>query len=130
MGACSARIFERGDAGRLIGICARRQPGVDISHLKDAVLSRVEISVEHAIIASELQLEAGTFLNLQGRPTEMRGQVMGRHSGEARHLPLHRNDRRLFGRGGLFGPRGAGCEEKDRGEGEAAHGQGMPARLL
>ena len=32
MGACSARIFERGDAGRLIGVGAGRRARIDIGH--------------------------------------------------------------------------------------------------
>ena len=59
LGARSARSFERGDAGRLIDVGARRQARVDVGDLAACRRSRrVEIGVEHAARAAELQLEA------------------------------------------------------------------------
>lgn len=113
MGAFSAWIFERGDAGRLIDVGARGQPCIDVGYDEDTVLPGVKIGVENAITATELQLEARPFLDLQGWPPEMGSKVTRRHSGQAGRLSLLRSDlRRLFGHGRRCRPRGAGRKEK------------------
>ena len=118
MGACSARIFERGNAGRLIGIGAGRGARIDIGHAKRSVLPRVEIGVEDAVAAAELQLDAVAFLNLKRRATEMPDQILGGEAGQARDLAL----RLELGDGGrglldrLLRAGGAGGEQEDRSE--------------
>lgn len=113
MGACSAWIFERGNAGRLIGIGARAKPRIDVGDDKDAVLARVQIGVEHAIIVAELELEADPLLDLESRLPKVRGQVPRRHAGETRRLAMGRNHLDgLLGSGRRRRPRGAGGKEK------------------
>ena len=49
LGAGSARVFERGDAGRLIHVGARRRARVDMGDAQRAAAARrIEIGVEHA----------------------------------------------------------------------------------
>ena len=132
MGAGSARIFERGDAGRLIGVDAGRKPRVNMGHHESAVLPGVEIGVEHAISPTELELEAAPFLDLERGASEMGRQVARRHAREARHLALrgprlnglHRRRRRLHR------PRGAAGEKQSGSEKQATHQRGMPARVI
>ena len=61
-------LFERGDAGGLIDVGARRRAGIDVgdraAHRRSG---RVEIGVEDAVRAAELQLEAGALADLQRR---------------------------------------------------------------
>ena len=126
MGARSARIFERSDAGGLIGIVARDGAGIDMRHSKDAVL-RVEIGVEHALAAAELELEASALVDLESRRSEMTDQLLRAHAGETSRLARLRN-----GLGGLFDrrlrTRGAAGEDQGRSEDDAAHARTMPAQ--
>lgn len=131
MGACSARIFKRGDAGRLIGVCTRKRASIDIGYAEASGLSRVEIGVENAVAATELQLEAPALAHLQCRRAEMTDQVLRRHTNEPGRLPL-RSRNRDWRRGGrwLLGSSGAGRKQQDgRGENYSAHGRRMPAAV-
>ena len=71
MGACSAWIFERGYAGRLIGVCAVWPARVDVRDSEHASALRVEIGVEHAIAAAELEFETRALADLQRGRSKM-----------------------------------------------------------
>ena len=125
MGLGSARIFQGGDAGRLIGVDARRQARIDMGDAQWAgCIVGIKICIEHAAPAAELQLEAGPFAHLKRRIAEMADKL---RSGEPEQpAGLARCDGR-----GSFGHRrlrrgGATGEEQGRGEDDAAHGATMP----
>src|SRR5688572_6041112 len=63
-------------------IAALRVAGVDMADARRAARGRIEVEVEHAIGAGELQLGALAFLDLQTRPAEMLDQLSGRHAVE------------------------------------------------
>lgn len=127
MGAGSARIFERQDAGRLISVRTRLGARIDVGDPECAVLRGIEVRVEHADLAAELQLEAGTFANLKRWASEMRDQLRRSKSDQlARGRPCHR------GRLGDFrlrrGARSeAGRKQQRKDENQATHGATMPA---
>lgn len=80
---------------------------------QNAVLPRVEIGVEHAIIVAELELEAGPFLDLERGASKVSREVPRRHSVETGHLAVDGNDgRRLCRRGLRRRLGGAGGEQK------------------
>ena len=80
MGArVSSAIRSDGDAGRLIDIAARRRARVDMGDASAPLpLDGIEIGVEHAAAAAELELEAGAFADLQRRVAEMADQLAAR----------------------------------------------------
>jgi hypothetical protein len=125
MGARSARIFERGDAGGLIGVVAGDGAGIDMGHSKDPVLG-VQIGIEHALAPAKLELEARAFVDLESRRAEMSDQLLRAHAGEAGRFARLRN-----GLGGLLDgllrARGAAGEDQGRSEDDAAHARTMPA---
>lgn len=80
---------------------------------ENAVLPGIEIGVEHAVIVAELELQASPLLDLESGPSEVSGEVLGRHPGEPSHLPMGRNDLDwLFGRGWRRRLGGAGRKEQ------------------
>ena len=86
MGARSAGVLEREDAGRLIDVDARRRARIDVGHAVAAAL-RIEIGVEDAAAAAKLKLEAVAFEDLKRGLSEMADQLIG---GEAEDLPRPR----------------------------------------
>lgn len=113
MGSRSARIFERGDAGRLIGVAACWCSRIDVGHDEGAVLAGIEIGIQHAIFPAELELEARSLLNLEGGTAEMGGQLGRRKAVEPRRMALHRSSlHRLHGRRSLLRPGGATGENE------------------
>jgi hypothetical protein len=68
MGAgATSDALKRADAGELIGVVAIGEPRVDMGDAlrTTAVQRRVEVGVEHAGAAAELQLQAPSFADLQ-----------------------------------------------------------------
>ena len=96
-----------------------------MGHPKDPIL-RVQIGIEHALAAAELELEAGAFVNLQSRRAEMTDQLLRAHAGEPSRFARLRD-----GLGGLLDgllrARGATSEDQGRSEDDAAHARTMPA---
>ena len=92
---------ERSDAGRLTGIGAGPEPGVDMGHSGDALsgCGWVKVGVEDARLGAKLQLEAVALADLQGWRAEALDQV-GR--GEADQVAAFLHNRRF----GLWGHRG------------------------
>ena len=111
MGACSAWIFERCDAGRLIGVSAVSTARVDVRHSKRASALRVEIGVEHAIAAAELELEARALADLQRGRSKMANELVRSETHDfAAHARCRYNrsrlgDRRLLRRSHTGGER-------------------------
>lgn len=92
MGAGSAGILERGNAGRLIGIDAGFRPGVHVSDPERAVGRRIEIGVEHTGLAAELQLQARTLAHLKSGAPEMAHKIRCGQTDElARGRSRHRS---------------------------------------
>jgi hypothetical protein len=80
-------------------------------------LAGIEISVEHAVAAAELELEARTFLDLECGAAEVAGEIASSHSGEPGRLALDGRGLDRVGSGsGLLGPGGAAGEEQDGSE--------------
>ena len=96
MGACSAWIFERCDAGRLIGVCAVWPARVNVRDPERASALRVEIGVEHAIAAAKLELEARALADLQRGRSKMANELV---RGETHDFAAHA--RCLYNRGRL-----------------------------
>lgn len=94
MGAFSARIFEREDAGRLIRIDPGQCAGVDMGHPKLPAARRIEIGVENAGPAAELELEARPLADLERRMAEMTDKLVGGETDEAARLWRYRFGRR------------------------------------
>ncbi len=88
MGPRSARIFECGDAGRLIHVDAGRGARIYVGHAKDVVLRRIEVGVENAARPAELKLHACALADLQGGFAEMADQFL-RSQAYQRRLALH-----------------------------------------
>ena len=82
----SARLFERGDAGRLID--SRRPTASRVSTwvTRRHIVLRIEIGVEDAVAAAELELEAGAFADLQRRVAEMADQILRGEADDAARL--------------------------------------------
>ena len=111
MGACSAWIFERCDAGRLIGVCAVWPASVDVRYPERASALRVEIGVEHAIAAAELELETRALADLQRGRSKMANEfVRGKTHDFAAHARCLYNRSRL-GDGRLLGSSHTGGEQ-------------------
>ena len=131
MGAGAASgALKQSDAAGLIGIGARPQPGVDMGHaFRPAALHRrIEVGVEDAAAAAELQLEAGAFPNVKCRDAEPLNQLAG---GEADQIAAHMGallGRRRIGHRHLLWTSGAGGEKKGRDEDQCTHGPSMAAR--
>ena len=115
MGFESARVLERDDAGRLIGVDASEAAGIDMRDPHDTVLG-IQIGVEHALPSAELELDAAALADLKRRSAEMSHQLLRAHSGEACRFARLRD-----GLGGLLDgllrPGGAAGEEQGRSEG-------------
>ena len=113
MGARSARIFERGDAGCLIGVGARGRARIHMSDDERAVLAGVQIGIENAVLPAELELEARSLLNLKGGTAEMGRQLRSSKTREARSVLLHGSGlHRLLWRGRLLRPGGAANKDE------------------
>ncbi len=111
-GRASGRL-ERGDAERLIDVAERQRAGIDISDPVRSVAAWIEIGVEHALVASKLQLQAVAFADLERRSAEPANKLFG---GEADDLAPGMGRLRDFGDGlrrrtSLRG-RGAGSDEQ------------------
>ena len=128
-GGASGRL-DRRDAERLIHVSKRPGAGVDIGDPVRRIAARIEIGVEHALTAAELQLEAVALADLECRIAEMADKLLRsepeklarlRRSGRLGELLLDRF--RLNLRAGR-----AGSKEQGRGEDETAHMQAMPCR--
>ena len=66
MGAPAHRLFERGDASRLIIVDAGQGSRIDVGHAEHVVL-RIKIGVENAAAPAKLKLEAHPFADLERR---------------------------------------------------------------
>src|SRR6185369_11302348 len=113
----SARVLERGDTGGLIGGNAGWQAGVDIGHaLNTPGVRRIEIRIENAAAAAELEFEAGAFPDLQCGIAEVADEL-GRGEAEdaAAALRARRLGNRRRGRLGRYRTDGAGGEEQGQG---------------
>ena len=127
MGIGSARVFERGDTGRLIGGRARWQARVDVCDAKDAigvVFGRVKERVEDAARGAELKLQARPLADLQRRVAEMPDQLLCRQAGEAGRARAFRlrDGRGLGDHGWRFHSGSAGSKTDCKGENQATHG--------
>ena len=127
MGACSTRIFESRNAARLINIGAGRAPRVDVRYGVGAVLARIQIGIENAGAAAELELEAAAFANLERRATEVADKFLRSEACNPPDAPIDRNRLRHLLYRLLFRPRGAAGKKEGGGEDDAAHGPTMPA---
>ena len=116
MGARSARIFEGGDAARLIGVRAGRRTRVDVRDSIDAAGIGVEIGVEHAGTTAVLDLDAIAFAHLERRAPEMIREVGRAEADEPSRLARHRDGRSGFLGGRLLRPGGAAGEQQGGGE--------------
>ena len=111
MGACSAWIFECGDAGRLISVCAVWPARVNMRDPEGASALRVEIGVEHAIAAAKLELETRALADLQRRRSKMADEFVRSETHDfAAHARCLYNrsrlgNRRLLGRSHTGGKR-------------------------
>ena len=127
MGAKSARIFERGDAGRLIDVSPVQAARVDMRHAERPSALRIKIGVEHAAASAELQLEARSLADLQRWHSEMTDELV---RGEAAKLAsgTRRFDNWRRGRGRrLLWRAHTGSERQREREGEiATHIRTMP----
>ena len=130
MGVGPTRLFQRSDAGCLIGVDARPASRIDPGHAIRPACLRIEVGVEHALTTAELQLEAVALADLECRIAEMADKLLRsepeklarlRRSGRLGELLLDRF--RLNLRAGR-----AGGKEQGRGEDETAHMQAMPCR--
>ena len=85
------------------------------------VLRRIEIGIENAAAAAELQLQAGALANLKGGGTELPDQL---RSGEADQPSRLRLSGLSLGRRqrGLLRSRSAGGEQQGQGKYGTAHG--------
>ena len=128
MGACSARIFERGDAGRLIGIGAVGRACIDMRHAHHpSTTLRIEIGIQHTLAAAELELEARPLADLQRRAAEPADEVLRREADQLISLEARRFDGPLRRRRGLR-PRGTGGDREGEAEsGYTTHKVTMPA---
>ena len=74
--------LDRGDAVLLVDWTALEIARVDMSDTGDAGAARIriQIGVEHAAGACELQFGAVAFANLQPGLTEVLAKLIGRHS--------------------------------------------------
>ena len=100
MGAGSARVFERGDAGRLIDVARPTAARIDMGHAQRAVCPTDRDRRRACSAAAELELEARPFADLQRGRAEMADEVLRGQADEPRRLALtalHR--RRLCGCG-------------------------------
>ena len=116
MGARSARRFQIGDAGRLIGVGACGKARVHVGHSKDPSILRVKEGVEHALAAPELELEAGSFAHLQRGATEVTNELVCGKANQLARLGrgLDRGRRRLGCR--LLRSSRAGSDEQGEGK--------------
>ena len=88
VGACSARVFERGDAGRLIGVGARRQRAY--RHRSPAArrsCARIKVGVEHASGRENCSLRLVPSRTCKRRTSEMRRQGPRGEADELLQLP-------------------------------------------
>ena len=125
MGACSAGILERRDAGRLIGVHSRWQAGVDIGDPHRSSGRGIKIGVEDAEAAAELELDAAPLAHLESGASEMADELRRGQSDELSGGCL-RSGRSCGLNLRLRLARHAAGEEQWKSEDQAAH---HPARM-
>ena len=89
MGAEAPRLFERSDAGGLIAVVPGERPGIDVGHPEHVVL-RIKISIEHAASPAKLELEAGSFADLEGGVAEMADELLRGEADDSDRLARNR----------------------------------------
>ena len=109
----------RGDTFLRAGVIARRQARVDVGHPLPARALRIEVSVEHAAAAPELELEAGAVADLERRLTEQLDQLArGRTNEVAVHDLRLRSDRSRGLHGGRLRCARDATRKKETGSGD------------
>jgi hypothetical protein len=118
-----------GDAARLIGVRAGAQARVDVGDSRGApsLRGRIEIGVEHAGLAPELELEPDAFANLKGRRSEALDELACGHAEQAAAQLLGRRRRARSRRCGLLRTAGAGGQEQGGRKDEDTHQATMAA---
>lgn len=87
MGVGSAPHGQHGDAGRLIGVRAGREPRIDVGDAQRRTgPRRVKIGIENTSPRAELKFQAIALAYLEGRIAEARDQLLRRKAEELSRL--------------------------------------------